>query len=361
MELRYGLRRSSLLSRNDRPAFRRTEPAARLEPAPLQPGPGSRACDGILQSPTVPRMSRFDRPEAWSWHLLGLLTPVLVATGNVAGGWWVLTGFVFVEVLGPILDMGLGRTEPARPPRESGRPFEALLYVHAFLHFVVLGTLIHRAAGDGAAWTTLGAALSTGLSSGVSGIIVAHELGHRRPRSFAWWLGQANLLTVLYLHFTTEHNHMPAQLVDAYRIHEAKGRREWQNPVVRGMALQAALVAGLAVFGGPWVVGAFVFQAAFAVFQLEYINYIRHYGLERDVDEPQTERHSWQTEQRWSRWTLLELTRHPAHHLKASLPFWKLRPCDDAPSLPSGYYGCFWLAVIPPLWRRVMDGRIPEG
>lgn len=114
------------------------------------------------------------------------------------------------------------------------------------------------------------------------------------------------------------------------------------------------------MFGGPWVAGAFIFQAAFAVFQLEYINYVRHYGLEREIDERQTERHSWQTEQRWSRWTLLELTRHPAHHMKASLPFWKLRPYDEAPSLPSGYYGCFWLAVIPPLWRRVMDGRIPE-
>jgi alkane 1-monooxygenase len=334
-------------------------------------------------------MSRSERPEAWGWHLLGLLTPILAATGNVLGGWWVLAGFVFVEVVGPVLDVGLGQTEPAKPPRESGRPFEALLYVHAFLHFVVLATLIHRAGTDGAAWATLGAALSTGLSSGVSGIIVAHEFGHRRPRSFPWWLGRANLLTVLYLHFTTEHNHthhrlvatrqdpatarrgeslwsfvlrtVPAQLVDAYRLQQAKGRRGWRNPVLRGLGLQVALVAGLMAFGGPWVAGALVFQAAFAVFQLEYINYIRHYGLERGVDERQTERHSWQTEQRWSRWTLLELTRHPAHHMKASLPFWKLRPYDDAPALPSGYYGCFWLAVVPPLWRSTMDGRIPEG
>lgn len=327
------------------------------------------------------------RPEAWTWHLLGLLTPVLVATGNLAGGWWVLTGVVFVEVLGPILDVSLGRTEPARPPRSSGRPFEALLYVHAALHFVALGTLLYRASLDGAAWTTLGAAWSTGLSSGVSGIIVAHELGHRRPRSFAWWLGRANLLTVLYLHFTTEHNHthhrlvatsedpatarrgeslwaffvrtVPAQLADALRIQASKGRTGWKNPVVRGLVLQAALLLTILAIGGPWVAAAFGLQAGLAVFQLEYINYIRHYGLERGPEERQTERHSWQTEQRWSRWTLLELTRHPAHHLKASVPFWQLRPYDDAPSLPSGYYGCFWIAVVPPLWRRVMDGRIP--
>ena len=329
------------------------------------------------------------RPEPWAWHLLGLLTPLLVLSGNLAGGWWVLTGFVFVEVVGPILDVSLGREEPARPPRPSGRPFEALLYVHAALHFAVLAALLYRASLDGAAWTTLGAAVSTGLSSGVSGIIVAHEFGHRRPRSLPWWIGQANLLSVLYLHFTTEHNHthhrlvatsedpatarrgeslwafvvrtVPSQLRDAIDVHASKGKSGSSNPVVRGLLLQALLISALWVALGPWVAGAFILQAAIAVFQLEYINYIRHYGLERDVDERQTARHSWQTEQRWSRWTLLELTRHPAHHLKASVPFWQLRPHDDAPSLPSGYYGCFWLAVFPPLWRRVMEPRIPTA
>ena len=32
----------------------------------------------------------------------------------------------------------------------------------------------------------------------------------------------------------------------------------------------------------------------------------------------------------------------------------------NAPTLPTGYYGCFWLAVVPPLWRRMVDGRIPS-
>ena len=126
------------------------------------------------------------------------------------------------------------------------------------------------------------------------------------------------------------------------------------------MATQIAVVVVAFVSLGPWAAAAFVAQAAFAVFLLEYINYIRHYGLTRAVGERQTERHSWQAEERWSRWTLLELTRHPAHHLKASEPFWRLQPYHDAPELPSGYYGCFWIAVVPPLWRRVMHPRLPE-
>ena len=327
------------------------------------------------------------RPEAWTWHLLGLVNPTLVIACNLAGGPWVLAGFLYMLGVGPLLDLSFGRATHARPPRASGRPFEALLYVHACLQFIALGTLLNRVAIDGGAWTTWAAVLSTGLSSGVSGLIVAHELGHTRPRSFSWWVGRLNLLSVLYLHFTAEHNHthhrlvattadpasarrgeslwafvartIPGQFVDALRIHSSKGRRGLGNPVARGMVLQIALVTAMYVLAGAWVTAAFVGQAAFAVFLLEYINYIRHYGLSREAGERQTELHSWQSEERWSRWTLLELTRHPAHHMKASEPFWRLQPCEGAPTLPSGYYGCFWLAVVPPLWRRVMDARIP--
>ena len=48
---------------------------------------------------------------------------------------------------------------------------------------------------------------SVGLSNGASGIITAHELGHRKPKSFSWYMARVDLLCVLYLHFTTEHNY----------------------------------------------------------------------------------------------------------------------------------------------------------
>ena len=97
---------------------------------------------------------------------------------------WVAAGVVYMLGLGPILDMLFGKAKRPKPPRSSGRPFEALLYVHAFVQFVVLGSLLYRASIDGSAWTMWVAALSTGISSGVSGIIVAHELGHTKPKSF---------------------------------------------------------------------------------------------------------------------------------------------------------------------------------
>ena len=328
------------------------------------------------------------KPESWAWHLLGLTNPVLVILCNLNGDWWVFGGLVFVLGAGPFLDLALGKARTPKPPPASGLPFEILLYVHAGLQFIALATLFHRAGIDGNTWISWIAALSTGLTSGVSGIIVAHELGHKKPGSSGWWIGRLNLLSVLYLHFTTEHNHthhrlvatagdpatalfgeslwafilrtIPGQYLDAIRIHERKGTKALKNPVIQGSIIQVMLLIMIYVFFEGIVLGVFVLQAGFAVFLLEYINYLRHYGLTRRSGERQTESHSWQAEERWSRWTLLELTRHPAHHLTASKPFWKLQPFENAPQLPTGYYGCFWLATIPPLWKKIIHPKIQD-
>ena len=333
--------------------------------------------------------STSDHPEPWAWHLLGLINPAVVIGGNLLAGPWVAAGVVYMLGLGPLLDLLLGKAARPRPPRENGRPFELLLYAHAILQLIAVGSLLLLSTREASLWITLIAAVSTGINSGASGLIVAHELGHRRKNSFAWWVGRLNLLSVLYLHFTTEHNRthhkhvatvadpatarlgesvwwfvartVPGQFLDAWKIHATRGRSVLTNPIARGLALQILLLGGILLAFGPVALAAFLVQAAFAVFLLEYINYLRHYGLHREVGARQTAAHSWQSEHRWSRWTLLELTRHPAHHLEASKPFWKLQPHEGAPELPAGYYGCFWVALIPPLWRRLVHPRLPTG
>lgn len=331
--------------------------------------------------------SNSDPPESWAWHLLGLINPAVVICGNMLGGPWVAAGVVYMLGLGPLLDLLLGKAAIPRPARENGRPFEALLYAHAILQLLAVGSLLLLTTREPSLWITLTAAISTGINSGASGLIVAHELGHRRKNSFPWWVGRLNLLSVLYLHFTTEHNRthhkhvattadpatarkgesvwwfvartVPGQFLDAWKIHASRGHSVFTNPIARGLALQLLLLGGIWLALGTVGLAAFLVQAAFAVFLLEYINYLRHYGLHREAGARQTAAHSWQSEHRWSRWTTLELTRHPAHHLETSKPFWKLQPHEGAPELPTGYYGCFWVALIPPLWRRLIHPRLP--
>ena len=329
-------------------------------------------------------------PEPWSVHLLGLISPMLAISGNVLGGVYTLSGVLFIWVLSPILDVLLGESESPRPPRESGTPFERLLWVHGILHFVMLATFFYFAASEGITRWLLAASLSTGLVAAASAIVTAHELGHKRPKSPGWRL----LFSINYTHFTTEHNHnhhknvatdkdpasatygqsiwsfwvrtIPGQFLSSVRVHNRKGRTGFRNPSWRGLALQSLCIAILIFlhyagvdWAGPVLIG-WLIASGIAILTLEYVNYIRHWGLRRENGGRFEEGHAWNTEARWSRWSLLELTRHSDHHLHASVPFWKLRPYPEAPKLPSGYYACWWPCLLPPLWRKMMRGRAPN-
>jgi alkane 1-monooxygenase len=52
---------------------------------------------------------------------------------------------------------------------------------------------------------------------------------------------------------------------------------------------------------------------------------------------------------------LLHLQRHSDHHANPMRRYQSLRNFDGIPQLPAGYPAMYLLALIPPLWRRVMD------
>ncbi|DAC10144.1 MAG TPA: hypothetical protein HA276_05245 [Candidatus Poseidoniaceae archaeon] len=327
------------------------------------------------------------RPTHFAPHVLGLINPGLVIAGNLVGGPAAAMGAVWMLGVGPVLDRVLGARPRSQARPTSGRPYQALLYVHTALHVSAILTLVWLGtSGEEALWLAA-AAVSTGICSGVSGIIVAHELGHTRPKSLSAKLARLNMLLVLYGHFTEEHNvthhkhvataadpasaraeesvwgfvarTVPKQLGDAYALHAKRGARGWRNRVVRVAVFEVAMVTGVFLLGASagW---AFLGQAAVAVFLLEYINYVQHYGLRRGKEERQSKMHSWQSERRWSCWTLFNLSLHPAHHLKASEGWWDLQPYEGAPDMPSGYYGCFWPALLSPLWKRWMAAKLAD-
>ena len=137
------------------------------------------------------------------------------------------------------------------------------------------------------------------------------------------------------------------------------------NPFWRYVALQAAFLALAAVLGG-WVgLGLFVVQAVTAIWQLELVNYIEHYGLTRKhlgngkYDHVQP-RHSWNAAHRATNWLLINLQRHSDHHYKPDRRFPLLQTYDTdlAPQLPYGYPLMTAVAMVPPLWRRVMNPRV---
>jgi alkane 1-monooxygenase len=244
----------------------------------------------------------------------------------------------------------------------------------------------------------IGVFFGMGVVSGTVGINYSHELMHQKSKAERW-LADLLLASVLYSHFRSEHlrvHHLyvgtPRDPVSA-RYNEGffryflrvlvqcppsawaaeaamltrKGLPVWHrsNPFWRYLILQGAMLT-LAFWISGWAgLGLFIYQASVAVWQLELVNYIEHYGLtRRHLGNGKYEfvlpRHSWNADHRVTNWLLINLQRHSDHHYKPNrrFPLLQTYTADEAPQLPFGYPAMTVLAMVPPLWRRVMNRRV---
>ncbi len=245
-----------------------------------------------------------------------------------------------------------------------------------------------------------GVFLGVGVMSGSIGIVYAHELLHQR-NAFERWLGDLLLASVLYSHFRTEHLlvHHPwvgtrrdavtARYNEGFHLYFVRVLREgpvsaWRaekamlarkergvtdpsNPFWRYAVLQIGALALAALIGGWLGLALFLFQALVAVWQLELTNYVEHYGLVRKYlgdgkYEPVRPHHSWNADHRATNWLFINLQRHSDHHYKPSRRFPLLQTYDTAtaPQLPYGYAVMGGIAMVPPLWRRMMNPKVRQ-
>ena len=124
------------------------------------------------------------------------------------------------------------------------------------------------------------------------------------------------------------------------------------------------LILAFALAG--WVgVGLFIWQALIAVWHLELVNYVEHYGLTRKLlsdgkYEHVKPHHSWNAAHRATNWLLINLQRHSDHHYKPSrrYPLLQNYSIGEAPQLPYGYGIMIFAAMVPRLWRARMNPRV---
>lgn len=326
--------------------------------------------------------------------------PASVVIAWALGGWWTFYPLVQNYVLVPLADHLLGLNLRNLEGEEEAAANRSRLYRYVTWGVVpvtvALVLLVGTEVASGAlTWLEIaGLTLATGMATGAAGITTAHELTHQRR--FERGLAGVLLAMVHYMHFGIEHvrgHHLtvgtPADPVtarpgesfyaflpraffgswlSAWHIETDRLRRKslprwsWHNRMLLYAGISIALHAGAYLLWGRIGVAFFFAQGFIAVFQLECINYVEHYGLYRrelspGVYEPQTARHSWNASHRLSNMSLFNLPRHTDHHMHAGRRYQILRHVEGAPQLPAGYAAMILLALVPPLWRRVMDPR----
>lgn len=351
----------------------------------------------------APAPARIDRLRDAAPFWLSFLTVPLAVAGALKGGPWLAALPLYAWWMFTLLDALTGLDErnpdPATPEARLAW-YRAVTLLWPPVQGATLFGLIwyatraeHLSAGEKAALF-----VGLGVMSGTIGITYAHELMHRRGR-LERWLGDLLLASVLYGHFRSEHLRVhhphvgtPRDAVtarynegfprfflrvlrdcprSAFRAEAAllarRGLPWWHraNPFWRYGALQAGMLALALALGGVEGLLLFLLQAGVAVWQLELVNYVEHYGLTRKHlgggrYEPVRPHHSWNAAHRATNWLLINLQRHSDHHVRPDRPFPLLQtyPEAEAPQLPFGYPLMAIAAMIPPLWRRVMNPRV---
>lgn len=130
-----------------------------------------------------------------------------------------------------------------------------------------------------------------------------------------------------------------------------------ENLIGYGLSL-VWMLAIFILFGiFAWI--GFLVQSFIGILVLEMMNYIGHYGLERQTDnngrlEKVSERHAWDCDLPFSNLVLISVQKHADHHINPNKSYGELRCVENSPRLPISYPLLFLLSLIPPCWRAVI-------
>jgi len=332
-------------------------------------------------------------------YLSLLILPILVIIGYCKGGWWILLTPACCFIIHPLLSIIRKTGKKAELPKHTEvNHFQSRLVslsmvpvlLFLFAWSLTRLSLLHT-------YQIIGLAISLGTVNGVIGFTLAHEFIHRRelPEKIS---GILLLLINGYLHLSVEHigghhlyactnkdpqtarrgesfyKFLPRSIVgtyfNAWEIEIKRLKRKgnlffsFKNKMYVFSCLHLLCWTMLFVFlGSPGCLFYFV-QSCVAIFLLHMISYLQHYGLARkEIATGKFEKisvhHAWNSGHSQQEFNLFQIEKHAEHHMHPDHAYDKLVQHEESPELPGGYTTMICLALIPPLWFRIINKHLP--
>lgn len=325
------------------------------------------------------------------WFALASLSPLallLLCCLCAASLPWLVWGTLVYQTIAVFL---LDQSGRHLPPRDRPGLATLLSVTLALGHLGVILPVLVTARDLGRA-DALALLLALGLFMGQVSHPNAHELIHqpgRWLRRLGLWVYASMLLGHhVSAHLKVHHIHVAtAQDPNSARRGEGVYRfflRAWIGSFRSGFAAETAqrarksptpsplshpylayaliaaftLLAVAACAGWPGLFSYFG-VVAYAQAQVFLADYVQHYGLHRRLEpngkpEPVGPQHSWNAPHWYSSAMMLNAPRHSDHHLNPKRRFPGLRLTAQMPVLPHSLPVMAVIALIPPLWHRVM-------
>ena len=324
---------------------------------------------------------------------------LLLGLACFGGAPWSWLALAWVTVLVFVLDRWVPVALQNADPAAEFPGSERLLVALGVAHFIALALCLWGIAGESglSGVERVVIALAAGLTLGQISHPVAHELIHRSDRRLRL-LGRWIYISVLFghhasAHLRVHHVHVGSKAdPNSARWGEGVYRfmlRAWPGGFRAGLRAENQLRRGQAGFDlrhpylhyvggaagflilayitwGSTGLFTYVFIAGYAQTQILLSDYVQHYGLRREVQadgtlEPVGPQHSWNAPQWASAAMTLNAPRHSDHHVTPARPYPALQLNADAmPFLPRSLPVMAAIALVPPLWRRMMDPLCAE-
>lgn len=334
-------------------------------------------------------------PGVGAFAVFALLPAILLVAGAAGGGWPVWAALIWIAGASQAADTLISRGFPDAEDQDFPLA-DSLSVILALVHFILLamalvalnGTLLTRP-------EKIALFLGAGMFMGQVSNANAHELIHRNGRTL-FRLGAAVYVSLLFghhvsahrlvhhIHVATDKDPNSARLGESFwrffprawsgsfraglAAEQARSIRSTRpNPYIWwvGGAIACAIAVGL-IWGAPGVL-RYLGLCLYAQMQLLLSDYVQHYGLRRTIrnnrPEPVGPRHSWDAKHPLSSLMMVNAPRHSDHHAHPARPYPALRLArqeNPRPILPYSLPVMAAIALIPPLWRRVMDHRVAK-
>lgn len=333
------------------------------------------------------------------FNIITLTSAALLVLAGTLGGIWIWTALLYVTVFMYVIDR-LFSTDAVRT--ETSGPYpggDGLSVLLGLLHLPLL-FLGARAVGGFAGLDTVERVVcffAFGSYFGQVSNTNNHEMIHRTNRRLKRF-GTFLYVTVMYGHHVSAHllvHHPDAgtdddpncakpgegfyrylirawfgsfvagyQAENRLRARASTPKSAWSHPYVF-YVVGAVLSAGVAFWLGGWPgLMAFVGISLYAHIQHLMSDYVQHYGIHRATLEngdlePIGPAISWNATNFFSSALMVNAPRHSDHHIHPTRHYPELQiDTDTMPILPFSLPVMCFIALVPPLFRKVMNPHV---